>query len=465
MSYAPGVSIITPTGDRPVAFALAERWVARQTRPPEQWIVVDDGRVETTPRAGQEYVRRSEPNVAGPSLNRNLIVALRRVRHEFVVVVEDDDWYSPTYLERMVAHLQETPLAGEGRARYYNVRNRGYRQLVNHRHASLCQTGFSSKLVAPIAEDARALLRCSTPFVDLRIWRHFRQRGVGRVFAQENLAVGIKGMPGRGGYGMGHRLRPGDGARHDPGGDVLASWFAAAAGREADQRRPLAGDAGIYCPERLGLRSWRAWAAESADERPWLLIGKGPSAEVLDRRSIDVAAFRTFGLNHVVRDHDVDVAHAIDLDVVDQVSPERWRDGCGVLVMPWHPHVDSRPDPLPLPVHVLDRPILRELAAAGRLMWYHLENSEPYGTRPADEPAIPVRYFSSEAALELLARTGCRRLATTGIDGGRAYAAAWSDLVPLTNGRQSFDEGVRKFHEVAASHRVALERLGVERAA
>ena len=40
---APKITVITCTGDRPEAFKLCRTWMSRQTRKPDQWIVVDDG--------------------------------------------------------------------------------------------------------------------------------------------------------------------------------------------------------------------------------------------------------------------------------------------------------------------------------------------------------------------------------------------------------------------------------------
>jgi len=42
----PGIiTAITPTGDRPLALALCQQWMDAQTVRPDQWIVVDDGKI------------------------------------------------------------------------------------------------------------------------------------------------------------------------------------------------------------------------------------------------------------------------------------------------------------------------------------------------------------------------------------------------------------------------------------
>jgi hypothetical protein len=58
-----------------------------------------------------------------------------------------------------------------------------------------------------------------TKFIDLELWRKHRSRylfGGGRV-------CGIKGLPGRGGIGMGHS-RDFNGT-HDPDGRILREWI------------------------------------------------------------------------------------------------------------------------------------------------------------------------------------------------------------------------------------------------
>ena len=49
--------------------------------------------------------------------------------------------------------------------------------------------------------------------------------------------------------------------------------------------------------------------------RPWLVVGKGPSYRQVE--AIDLSAFNVFALNHAIAGIRADVAHLIDLDVVD----------------------------------------------------------------------------------------------------------------------------------------------------
>jgi hypothetical protein len=204
---------------------------------------------------------------------------------------------------------------------------------------------------------------------------------------------------------------------------------------------------------------------------PWLLLGKGPG--FARRGAHDLRPFRTFGLNHVCREMTVDVAHAIDLDVIDQCG-ETLLDRAGVLVMPWHPHVPdtSRPQWVPrkaiaVSPHTLEElasehPLLRRLAAEQRLLWYNLSTATTH--RP-DSPVVPVRHFSAVAALNLLGMAGARTVRSLGIDGGRSYSEEFADLEDVTRlagGQRSFDPQFAEMARGMMTTGVSYAELGVE---
>jgi hypothetical protein len=189
-------------------------------------------------------------------------------------------------------------------------------------------------------------------------------------------------------------------------------------------------------------------------QRPWVILGKGPTFKARSR--YDLQQFNTLGLNHVCREQPVTVAHIIDLDVVD---------GCGealanaaYVVMPWRPHVrvagslssaltpSIKPGPETLAELTHRHPVLRRLDTEGRLLYYNLSTaSDCFG----DSPVVNVRYFSAEAALNLLAAGGAGTVRSLGVDGGNEYSADFEDLrdqTLLANGRTSFN---RQFEEFA----------------
>ncbi|HXE82881.1 MAG TPA: hypothetical protein VN513_06090 [Gemmatimonadales bacterium] len=187
---------------------------------------------------------------------------------------------------------------------------------------------------------------------------------------------------------------------------------------------------------------WYRARAFDAD-RPWLVFGKGPS--FAKRASIDPGAFYTLALNHAVREQRVLVAHMIDLDVVDQCGTA-FETNAEVVLLPWVPHVRNRAGTENLAQLVSSHPVLRRLDAEDRLLWYNLCTAPKHRD---DSPVVEVRFFSSEAALRLLAMAGARRIRSLGIDGGASYSTEFTDLAETTllaNSRSSFD---RQFEEIA----------------
>jgi hypothetical protein len=131
-----------------------------------------------------------------------------------VIVIEDDDWYAPEYVQLVVNRLESQPvlhLCGECPSRYYNVRTRCYRLPGNTGHASLCQTAMRLESV-PRALDVMT----DDPWVDLQLWSKIK----GTLYEGYSV-VGIKGLPGRAGVGIGHH----PGGTPDPELDVLRAWI------------------------------------------------------------------------------------------------------------------------------------------------------------------------------------------------------------------------------------------------
>ena len=216
------LTLLTATGCRPEAWALCERWMARQTYAgPVRWIIVDDGRDAqpvTFQRLGWtlEIVRPSPFWRLGDNTQaRNLLAGLRRVEDTArLVVIEDDDWYAPDWLQTIADALEGQEMAGESRARYYNVEARVGREMPNERHASLCATAVTGRGIAEL----RAQCVRAVKFIDLDLWRRpLKKRLIGG-----HRVVGIKGLPGRGGIGCGHRSDFKGIA--DPDGRLLRDW-------------------------------------------------------------------------------------------------------------------------------------------------------------------------------------------------------------------------------------------------
>jgi hypothetical protein len=175
------------------------------------------------------------------------------------------------------------------------------------------------------------------------------------------------------------------------------------------------------------------------DGRPWLVLGKGPTFG--RRAEFPLDDYQLLSLNHVVRELPVTIAHMIDIDVAAACGDALTKN-CRFLVMPRYPHVDHRADvSRPLESFFDTVPALRALDEQGRLVWYNLRNNKK-SPLVGNDSILSARYFSSEAALELLGVLGAKRVRSLGIDGGHNYGAAFRDLAGTTrlaNGQPSFD--------------------------
>lgn len=228
MSKPPRLTVITPTGGRVEAWALCQRWMARQDFDLHdvQWIVVDD----CDPAASmslpmcQEFVRpfpRWEPGQI--TLARNLLAAIPHVAAERIAFIEDDDWYSPQWLSLTYARLESYELVAEQDSLYYNVAERGWMSCGNREHGSLFQMGVRRTMLPLVALCAQS----GDQFVDWRIWQSRDPSCTAKLYPKSMQSVGIKGMPGRHGIGCGHK--PGSKSA-DPDLKALRSFI----GRDAD---------------------------------------------------------------------------------------------------------------------------------------------------------------------------------------------------------------------------------------
>jgi hypothetical protein len=181
--------------------------MARQTYAgPVRWVVVDDGQKPTTipemPGNWSVVHVRPEP-FWRPSQNthaRNLLAGLDHFDGA-VAFAEDDDYYASDWLDTVARELDRCDLVGERNTRYYNVATGKGREMRNTAHASLCATAARGKAL----DTLRAVLASHGTRIDIELWRRHR----GHLFDGHRV-VGIKGLPGRGGIGVGHRATFGD---------------------------------------------------------------------------------------------------------------------------------------------------------------------------------------------------------------------------------------------------------------
>lgn len=209
------ITILTPTGSRPKAFELCEKYVQRQTTKRNiEWIVIDDSlpvdakqSVKSFSTAGGGKVAQytypsTKPWRKGINTQRpNLDAEIPYVHGDYIFTIEDDDWYRADYLEAMVYQLQRFPVVGQCFSRYFNIATREYKEWGNYLHCSLAETAFRK---SELDRFERAV-NSGDLFIDIAFWRIVNDEGVSCMrFNHQGLACGMKGLPGRMGIGSGH---------------------------------------------------------------------------------------------------------------------------------------------------------------------------------------------------------------------------------------------------------------------
>jgi hypothetical protein len=202
------------------------------------------------------------------------------------------------------------------------------------------------------------------------------------------------------------------------------------------------------------------WARSfDLNKKPWLILGKGPSYKHVENTHLD--DFYTCSLNHVVREHSVDLAHVIDIDVVVECSAAieqnaRW------LVLPFFPHVNNRPTTKNIIEFLDEIPVLRHLKDEGRLVWYNLSTSKK---RVGLSPMVFAKFFSAESAVNILAECGVKTIRSLGVDGGNTYASSFDDLKTrtlLANSQTSFDMQFRQIATTIRTKNIFYAPLHIE---
>jgi hypothetical protein len=193
--------------------------------------------------------------------------------------------------------------------------------------------------------------------------------------------------------------------------------------------------------------------------KEWLILGKGPSYELIHR--LDVQPFFVCALNHVVRERPVDLAHVIDIDVVEDCA-EQLEHNARYVVMPFYPHRKNHPTRRTLMDFADSIPVLASLRAKRRLVGYNLSTA---AKQVGDSPVIESRCFSAEAVVDILGTCGVRRVRTLGVDGGSDYALTYRDLrgrTLLANRQRSFDAQFAGIAKAARRHGIFYAPLHKE---
>ena len=165
------------------AFELCKTYVARQTRQPDQWLVLDE------PKPMHLKVADA--------------IAQGKIEGDAVLFTEDDDhidarWFA--WCEDRLAKGYD--LVGQGNALFYNVAHRWWSNCSNVRHASLCQTAIRRTLLPQVYN---ICVDFGCPWIDVQLWNIECRKYLHLPKEGESLVIGIKGLCGAKGYSREHR--------------------------------------------------------------------------------------------------------------------------------------------------------------------------------------------------------------------------------------------------------------------
>lgn len=220
--YEKGITLLTPTGDRPQCIERCSFYIERQDFKlgPIQWLISDDSEQKSKIRVPNNvnyftHLERTYPGNKSDSFRGNIITSLPHIVFDKVLIIEDDDWYASNYITTYHSRLLQYQLVGEGPARYYNVKYQIWRVLGNAKRASFCQTALRTEILDKL------FISCQrdSAFVDARLWNKDCRKF---IFQDKAHCIGIKGMPGRLGIGMGHRCKT---FQKDKEWQILEKWI------------------------------------------------------------------------------------------------------------------------------------------------------------------------------------------------------------------------------------------------
>jgi len=207
------IALITPTGGRSVQIKHCAEFMKAQTYAGDViWIIVDDCVPVTTDFITSDFRSGWEINKVYPTPKwrqgdntqaRNLQAAINVVKTmevSSIWIIEDDDYYSPKYLSIMTGALEGFDIVGETDTIYYHIRLKRGLKSGNNKHSSLFQTGFKPSII-PIFEQ---VVSTKVKYIDIELFKAVPNV---QFIKGLDLAIGIKGLPGRGGIGVGHNPR------------------------------------------------------------------------------------------------------------------------------------------------------------------------------------------------------------------------------------------------------------------
>lgn len=189
------LAVVTCTADRLRAFELLSGYINQQKRAPDVWVVADSGRQKVGGLEGNRRVRHLQlPWSDDPwkSFQSGMVAGIDAALAEGATLIafcEDDDFYSPAFLDRCGKPFSDGAVIwGDRQARKWNA-DAGRVSVKSYAgHAATAQTVMS----ADVARQFRDLIIDNPHNADLRIWDQVT--GIKRLDHGLKLHASIKGL-------------------------------------------------------------------------------------------------------------------------------------------------------------------------------------------------------------------------------------------------------------------------------
>lgn len=198
----------------------------------------------------------------------------------------------------------------------------------------------------------------------------------------------------------------------------------------------------------LNLSCFFDWYNSNLFSKPWLIVGKGPTFDLLHK--VNLSDYHVLGLNHVMYRIPCLLGHAIDYDVFKSSADKLL---CQHIVTPWEPHIDF----VPGGKTAANLFSSKDLHIETPVLWYNSDRSKRLMIQSG--PVVRVKLFSACAAVNLLANAGVKVVHTIGVDGGKSYSKEFDPKDKLANGRASFDGQAKEFKLASKVFGVSVQPL------
>lgn len=193
------LAVITPTRNRLYTLSLLHKYILRQTRKPDWWIIATDGELPKFPESSVEVIFSKADYAGSPvaSFTKNLLRGINLAEEkgaDMVLIMEDDDWYSSDYVEKMEEACRFADVVGNQPTKSINIVS-GSMKYAQHGYIVLAQLGFKRSANDLFRKSTRQCLNDNNAGVDKTFFALVKLNDISCAMLQSpSLYFGLKGI-------------------------------------------------------------------------------------------------------------------------------------------------------------------------------------------------------------------------------------------------------------------------------